>query len=170
MATTYRVRYGSAVHEVSVGNEDGTVVVTVDGVPAAADLQHVDGGLFSLLLDGRSYEPVIATRSGTREITLGGRTFGVEVERLTASGGAGGRGRSGADASRPAQVKSPLTGVIVDVNVSPGESVTLDQVLAVVESMKMNNEIRSPRDGIVATVHVSVGQRVEQGALLAVVE
>src|SRR5581483_4062608 len=103
--------------EVSLSNEDGRLVVTIDGETVAADLQHVDGDLYSLLVDGHSYEPVIAARSGAREVTLAGRTFSLEVARLSASSGAGGRGRGGEDSLRPAQVKSPLTGVLVDVGV-----------------------------------------------------
>jgi biotin carboxyl carrier protein len=50
--------------------------------------------------------------------------------------------------------------------VQAGTSVTSGQVLVIVESMKMNNEIRAPRDATVVEVHVRAGERVERNAPL----
>jgi pyruvate carboxylase subunit B len=57
-------------------------------------------------------------------------------------------------------VKSPLPGKILSVSVSPGKEVLRGDILLVMESMKMENEIRSPIRGIVKEVKVTVGQNV----------
>lgn len=57
-------------------------------------------------------------------------------------------------------VKSPLPGKILSVLVSPGKEVLKGDVLLVMESMKMENEIRSPIKGVVKEVKVVVGQNV----------
>ncbi len=63
---------------------------------------------------------------------------------------------------------SPMTGVIREVHVSPGDEVKAGAVVVVIEAMKMQNELRARHDGTVKAVYVSAGQRVEQGAPLLV--
>ena len=59
---------------------------------------------------------------------------------------------------------APLPGVIVEVKVSPGEVVKAGQVVAVLEAMKMENEIQAESDGVVTAVNVSQGDSVLEGA------
>ena len=67
------------------------------------------------------------------------------------------------------EVKSPMPGTILSVNVKAGDSVKSGQVLMVLEAMKMENEIMAPVDGTIASVGVSQGASVESGALLCVI-
>jgi biotin carboxyl carrier protein len=59
-----------------------------------------------------------------------------------------------------------MTGSIVEVRCTPGLAVQQGDVLLVIESMKMNNELRSPAAGVVEQVPVEPGQRVTAGQLL----
>lgn len=77
--------------------------------------------------------------------------------------------RRGANASG-SSVVAPMHGLIVEVRVKPGDRVAEGQVVAVIEAMKMMNEIRASRDGTVATVHVEAGSSVENGSPLATLE
>ena len=61
------------------------------------------------------------------------------------------------------QLVSPLPGVVIQVAVQPGQSVSAGDELLVIEAMKMNNRIRSPRNGTVGEVLVEVGQQVSHG-------
>ena len=76
--------------------------------------------------------------------------------------------------SRPAAsttkgaVKSPLPGVILQVNCKVGDTVKRGQNLLVLEAMKMENEILAPRDGTVAQVVTTKGAVVDTGAPLVV--
>ena len=63
-------------------------------------------------------------------------------------------------------VSSPMPGTIVAVKVSVGDSVKKGDVLCVLESMKMENEIFAPQDGTVASVSVSQGTAVNAGDTL----
>ena len=58
---------------------------------------------------------------------------------------------------------------IVEVRCSPGATVEAGDVLLVIESMKMNNELKSPAAGIVEQVPVKPGERVNAGALLVAI-
>ena len=59
-----------------------------------------------------------------------------------------------------------MTGSIVEVRCTPGQVVQPGDVLLVIESMKMNNELRSPAAGVVEQVPITAGQRVNAGQLL----
>ena len=61
-------------------------------------------------------------------------------------------------------VKSPLPGVIISVDVKEGQAVKRGQKLAVLEAMKMENEILSEFEGTVSAIHVNKGDSVLEGA------
>ncbi len=74
----------------------------------------------------------------------------------TRNGNAGGNGT----------IVSPLQGVLVRVPVAAGQSVAAGSVIAVIEAMKMENEVTADRDGVVETVHVQSGATVQVGSPL----
>lgn len=80
-------------------------------------------------------------------------------------GGAGGPGMQG-----PAKIEAIMPGKIVSVKVKVGDVVTEGQGVAVLEAMKMENELVSPKAGKVTEVLVKEGQSVESGAIMVVVE
>ena len=67
------------------------------------------------------------------------------------------------------QIKSPLTGTILDVKIANGQAVKKGDVIMVLEAMKMENEIFAPVDGTVASVNVTKGTAVDNGTLLCVI-
>ncbi len=68
------------------------------------------------------------------------------------------------------EIRSPMPGNILSVNVQPGAAVKKGQVLMVLEALKMENEIICPRDGTVAAVPVQAGASVETDTLLCVLQ
>ena len=66
----------------------------------------------------------------------------------------------------PAPLIAPMPGLLVRVNVQPGDEVQVGQPLVVMEAMKMENELRSTASGIVGSVRVQPGVAVEKGAVL----
>ena len=63
-----------------------------------------------------------------------------------------------------------MPGLIVTVPVSEGQTVEKGDVLVVLESMKMQNQLKSPRPGEISRVQVKPGDSVEQrDTLLSVV-
>jgi biotin carboxyl carrier protein len=63
-----------------------------------------------------------------------------------------------------------MPGLLVRLLCEPGDSVEAGQPLAVLQAMKMENELSLPRGGTVAAVQAKAGQTVEQGQVLVVVE
>lgn len=67
-------------------------------------------------------------------------------------------------------IKAPMPGLILDVQVSEGEEVKEGDYLLVLEAMKMENTLTAPRDGVVKSVGVKKGQTVDKGQLLIEME
>lgn len=63
-------------------------------------------------------------------------------------------------------VKAPMPGNIVKINVKVGDSVKKGDVLAVLEAMKMENDICAPNDAVVASVEVAQGAAVDTDAVI----
>ena len=61
-------------------------------------------------------------------------------------------------------INAPMRGTIVEVKVKVGDKVTNGTVVAVLEAMKMENDIVSDKDGVVAAICVNKGESVETGA------
>jgi biotin carboxyl carrier protein len=79
---------------------------------------------------------------------------------------------SPAPARRPAggggkgTMSAPMPGVILEVNVKPGDTVTKGQQVAVLDAMKMHNMIGASQAGVIAEVYVAAGQSVDHGTPL----
>lgn len=66
-------------------------------------------------------------------------------------------------------VTSPLPGVIIEVSVKEGDTVAAGQKVAVLEAMKMENEIQSDRAGVVTKINVAKGDSVLEGASIVTI-
>jgi biotin carboxyl carrier protein len=132
----------------------------------SAQLAMVEPGVYSVLLDGRSYEARAETGEDCAWITIRGHRFRVAITDprrwARTAARAPGQDRESVVASMP--------GKIVRVLVKPGESVTAGQGILVVEAMKMQNEMKTRRGGTVVAVAVREGETVAAGAILATIE
>lgn len=63
-------------------------------------------------------------------------------------------------------VKSPLPGIVVKIDVAVGDAVKKGQTVAILEAMKMENNIQAPADGTVASIDVNVGDSVLEGVTI----
>ena len=64
---------------------------------------------------------------------------------------------------------APMPGVVLEIRVSPGDSVSTGDTLLVLEAMKMENHIKAPHDGTVSEILVSENQQLENGVPLLVI-
>ena len=63
-------------------------------------------------------------------------------------------------------VEAPLSGIITSVKVKVGDHIKAGQVIAVLEAMKMENEIQAEHDGIIASVNVAPNEFIQEGATI----
>ena len=74
--------------------------------------------------------------------------------------------RKRANSSHGNDVRSPMHGLVIELAVAKGDAVSEGQVVAVIEAMKMMNEVRAHRAGVVSAVHTGAGSSVESGSPL----
>ncbi len=150
-------------------NDDKKVVV--DGVEYAVDFESVSGQpVYSLLINGRSYEAYIheGEEDDAWQVLIHGDLFSVSVEdereqRLRAAAGVV------TATTGEFSLKAPMPGLIVAVPVAEGQAVKKGDILVILESMKMQNELKCPRDGTVTRVKVKAGEGVEHNQVLVTV-
>lgn len=169
MAEKYLVRDSDQEVPFEIRSDDGGVQVRREGseIWKTAELAKVgDSGLYLLMVDSRPTELYLERRRGGAIVTIGRHLWDYDVERWRPSSGPR---KGGAVASGQKRITAPMTGSVIEVRCAVGETVETGQVLMVIESMKMNNELRSPSPGVVEAVAVSAGQRVSAGDLLATI-
>ena len=126
-------------------------------------LVEVEPGVYSVLLDGRSFE--VCIDAGSVAAARGRRApFEIEDPRRLRSRASAPRGEGRQN------VTAPMPGRVVRVLVSEGDAVEAGQGLAVVEAMKMQNEMKAPKAGRIVSLPVREGATVGAGEILAAVE
>ncbi|MCB5941304.1 biotin/lipoyl-binding protein [bacterium 210820-DFI.6.52] len=71
-----------------------------------------------------------------------------------------------AGAAGAVKIEAPMPGTILDIKVAAGAAVKKGDVLAILEAMKMENEIMCPQDGTVASINVQKGDSVNSNDLI----
>jgi glutaconyl-CoA/methylmalonyl-CoA decarboxylase subunit gamma len=98
-----------------------------------------------------------------RSAHAGGAISSLEVRTAQQAALVEALAESGHAADGSAIIRAPMPGRVVRVLVQPGDDVELDDPVAIVEAMKMENEVRATAPGRVANVGVAAGQTVEPG-------
>ena len=117
-------------------------------------------------------------------VTVNGCTYDVQVEEVSGFAAASAQAvapapvAAAAPAVAPAtggtegnvKVTAPMPGTILDIKVNIGDSVSANQVVIVLEAMKMENEIVTPSAGKVSSINVSKGDTVNSGDILVTIQ
>ena len=144
--------------------------VSVDGVLYEVDFVPVGSQpVYSLIINGESFDTHVYPDEDILQVLFQGNMYTAKVEderekrlRTVLTGSASER--------EEFLLKAPMPGMVVSVPVQHGQPVQKGDVLLILESMKMQNELRSPRNGTVGRVRVAAGDRVEKkDTLLSVV-
>jgi biotin carboxyl carrier protein len=151
--------------EVEFHTEGERLVVEIEGRRLDADFRRLpDGEVYSLLVNGRSHEVRVSPGGAALDVTVRGATIPVEVRHplekvLQAT-------RSLAGAGFDEVVAAPMPGMIVAIKVKAGDLVARGQAVAVIEAMKMQNELVARHGGIVSELLVREREAVRSGQAL----
>ena len=131
---------------------------------------------YKLKINGNEYNVDINSVEGNiADVTVNGASYKVEMDTpvapaapVAASPAQAPAAAAPAPAAAPAgsgkAITSPLPGVIIEVSVKEGQAVKSGQKVAVIEAMKMENEIQATFDGTVTAILVHKGDSVLEGA------
>ena len=130
-------------------------------------------------INGNEYNVAVEELEGNKaSVTVNGKTYQVELDRPAkpvvtkpvarpAAAPAAAPAPAAVPAPRPAAggagIKAPLPGVILDIKVKVGDTVTKGQTVAILEAMKMENNINADREGTVVSINVEKGQSIAEG-------
>ena len=149
-----------------------TLEIAVDGRPVTINgqeegsVQEVAPGVYSVLYRGKSYEVRIARNGDEWRAMVGDVVLPVEIQDPRNA-----TKRSNATLGHLHQdIKAPMPGKVVRMLVKEGDEVQAGQGLAVVEAMKMQNEMRALRAGRVVKVLAKDGDTVGAGDVLVSLE
>ncbi len=139
----YKYKINGNDYKVAVGDiENNIAQIEVNGVPYKVELEEKKAPTV------KSVRPVAAPRTES-----GQKIISKPVVPTTAS-----------------TIKSPLPGVIVDIKVKVGDTLKSDDVVVILEAMKMENDIHAGKSGVVKAINVNKGDSVLEGTDLVVIE
>lgn len=161
MQRKLKLDIGGRTYDLQWGGTDGTITLagTVDGkdLPKVS-LQASDvGDTVTIVKDGRSYPCAVVRQSDGIWASLRGRSYFAQYART----GAGVPSGPNSD-----EIRAPMTGTLLEVNVTVGDPVAAGQVLAIMEAMKMEYRLEAEMAGTVARVDCKIGEQVDVGTLL----
>jgi biotin carboxyl carrier protein len=156
----YRVAHAGKIVEVDVDlRPDGCVVRGPDGQAHRIVLETRPDASQRAFTPWGELELQSARRGSELWAHLDGRRLQARVERVRPSG-------NGALAAAVGSVCAPMAGRLLRVEAKVGDHVRAGQPLAVIEAMKMENELLSPLDGVVTQVLFEAPTTVDKGALI----
>lgn len=145
-----------------------TSTPTPDDALSSLDLVATGADSYHLVHDGKTYTcELVACDLPRKQLTVSidGKRVDLkiedEVDRLVQQLGLG-----VVAAEANADVHAPMPGLVIEVLVKAGDTVSAGDPLLVLEAMKMENSLTAAADGTVETVHVSKGDAVEKQQLL----
>src|ERR1700689_2928819 len=153
-------------YRLELSRADGCWSCRLDGRDVKIDAVLARPDVLSLRIGNLAYEVKSERLANDLHLWVGSTRFAVEVRDPRSLRG---RIRAGDDQG-PRKIVAPMPGKVVRLLVSEGDEVEPGRSVAVVEAMKMQNEIKSPKRGTVKKILVSEGAAVNAGDVLAIVE
>jgi biotin carboxyl carrier protein len=164
----YEVLIDDNPHQVEMERTEEGFDCIVNGETFSLDVVMTARDVLSILHEGRHYEAKREySQMGETHIIVGSERFAAEVRDPRSLRSR--RAAAGSEAG-PAKVIAPMPGIVVRLLVNQGDEVEAGQGVAVVEAMKMQNELKSNKKGKVTKIAVKAGAAVNAGDLLAIVE
>ena len=143
---------------------------------------------YKFKINGNDYNVAINSTNGNlADVTVNGVSYQVEMENAMPAAPVQSAPAQKAAPQAPVQaaapapapaakpsgegkpVTSPLPGVIIEVSVKEGDTVAAGQKVAVLEAMKMENEIQADRAGVVTKINVSKVDSILEGAAIVTI-
>jgi len=118
-------------------NEDGLFMVEKDEGKREFHIKSQDDGSYQITTRGLQVNAVIEPEKGTR--------------------------KKRAEKGNTGDITAPIPGVVMDIKIAIGDTVAQNQVLVVLESMKMLMEFRAPFKGFVEKIAIGKGQKLDKG-------
>jgi acetyl/propionyl-CoA carboxylase alpha subunit len=139
---------------------------TLDGKPFTWDVSKISDNIYHVIKDHRSYNvEVLPEINGKRPIKVNGKIYHTETinkfDELLKSLGMekGGSGKVN-------ELKAPMPGLVLEINVKPGDELKKGDRVLVLEAMKMENVIKASADATVTSIEVEKGKTGDKNQVM----
>jgi biotin carboxyl carrier protein len=165
----YYAKLKDGEKRVEIRKEGSTYFGDIEGKAFAVDARLIDGpGVMSLIVDRKCYEAVITKNGKKMVVSTGGEEFEIEIADELQHRGLG--QTTAAAELGIEEVRAPMPGVVVAIEVEPGDEIAPGSPVVIVEAMKMQNEISTLGGGLVKRILVKAGDVVESQQTLLIVD
>ena len=157
-------------HEIQFSGSNDSDSILLDGRAQNAELRPTgQDNLYSLIMNNQSYQVYIEDKSNGYVVALDDGKYFVEIEDERTRRIRGIIKTPGRQEGQ-VEIKAPMPGLIVKINVEAGQRVRAGDGLLIIEAMKMENEICSPVNGTVKRVLKAEQDSVDKDTLLLVLD
>jgi glutaconyl-CoA/methylmalonyl-CoA decarboxylase subunit gamma len=140
-----------------------SIKINVNGKPYTVEVGDLTASPVTVTVNGQPYFVDIEGAASAQAAPV--QAPAVKVAAVQAAPAAA-PVRQAAPAGVTGEIRAPMPGTIITIEVKAGDQVKRGDPLCFLEAMKMKNAIRSPQDGVVLSVDVSCGAKVGFGDLL----
>jgi biotin carboxyl carrier protein len=157
-------------YKIDIDEMDGKLQIKLDGKPVMVDFTQIKPPHFySFLVNNKSFDVEITKSSESYWVNVNGSRYEcfLEDERLSRIKDIAGLKK---DVLHEKEIKTPMPGLVVSIEVKEGDVVKVGQGVAIVEAMKMENELKATFEGKVKKVKVKPGQAVDKDDVLVIFE
>jgi biotin carboxyl carrier protein len=165
----YYARVNGEEKRIKIEKKDDGYAVLINDEPYDVDIRQIASpNTLSLIVKNKCYEATITNTDRNLLVCISGEKFEIdledELEHLSTSPSLH---QTGAELE---EVKAPMPGVVVSIEVEEGEELNVGSAIVIVEAMKMQNEISTVTPGKVKQVLVREGDIVDSRQTLVVIE
>lgn len=158
----FKFRHQGKIHSIRLEKKDEYYKIIIDKNTYKVSYFTQQAGIISFKLHDKFINVYFAEDNDRKYLSIDGNYFILELEKKKATSSRETVSLKGNS------VASPMPGLLVKIPVSTGDKVKAGTTLAIVEAMKMQNELRAPCDGIVSKINFNEGDQVD--ALQVIVE
>lgn len=149
------------VYPVTVERRDNRFFIMYDNNEYTVDATELKPGQLTIQLGDRVIKAVISGADDNKFVFIEGNVFRVKRIELT--------GRKKTE-KKEGDLNSPISGTVVSIKAKEGKTVKKDDVILIIESMKMEYLIRAPYDGKVKKIYFKEKDQIEIGQLTTEIE
>jgi 3-methylcrotonyl-CoA carboxylase alpha subunit len=143
------------VYNVTIERKDNNYFVIYDNTEYKVEAEEIKPGQLKIKIGDRIIKSIITEGEKEKYVFVEGKVFKVKPVELT--------GIKKRKKKMEGDLSSPISGKIVSVNVKKGDLVKKDDVLMVIEAMKMEYLIRAPYDGKINKINFKEKDQIEIG-------
>jgi biotin carboxyl carrier protein len=151
-------------------HEGDRVKIAVDNKIYELDIVMVEEGVYSVLLNNRSYNLELIQNGSSKKYTINTYLNTYEVELVDAETKYLRAREKSQFGEMENNIYSPMPGKVVKIPVKVGDEVSEGQTVIIVSAMKMESEFEAKKDGRVKEIHTSEGATVDGNQILVILE